>query len=103
MIQHYINFNFYVAIKNLKNDPSDCVSELLINYNVITAEDADGLSNFDFKIQKVNDSNSDAEPQIEDYDMSSNGHISDSNNNNQNNNEIDNNQPLKVKRNTKQI
>ena len=39
LIQYYLNKNFFVAIKNLKYDPSECVSELLINYNVLTAED----------------------------------------------------------------
>lgn len=69
LIQHYINHHFYVAIKNLKNDPSDCVSELLVNFNVITAQDVDGLSNYDFK--NPTDNISGSEPQVEDYEMDS--------------------------------
>lgn len=33
-IQKYLNLHFASAIRNLKNDPSECVSELLQNYNV---------------------------------------------------------------------
>lgn len=69
LIQHYINHQFSVAIKNLKNDPSECVSELLVNYNVLTAEDADGLSNFEMPRHKAG--GSDSEPQVEDFDISS--------------------------------
>lgn len=35
-----------MAIKNLKYDPLECVSELLVNYNVLAAEDS--ISNFDY-------------------------------------------------------
>ena len=39
LIQHYLNHNFFKAVRNLKFDSSECVSDLLENYNVFTAED----------------------------------------------------------------
>lgn len=42
-----MNKNFFTAIKNLKNDGCECVSELLLNYNVLMQDDqASSYSNY---------------------------------------------------------
>lgn len=33
-MHHYLNTHFYLAIKNLKKDPSESVNEWMWNYNI---------------------------------------------------------------------